>query len=64
MSLAPAWLDTLSRLTPFRHVTDALRAAFAGHYAAAPVVSGVLVTVLLTVTSVAVGTRTLLRENA
>ncbi|GAA1799453.1 ABC transporter permease [Actinomadura chokoriensis] len=57
MSLAPGWLDALSRFTPFRYVVDAARAAFLGDYATAALAEGVLVTVVLLVVSVALGAR-------
>lgn len=57
MSLAPRWLDVLSRLTPFRYVVDAARAAFLGDYAAAAPAEGALVTVVLPAVSVALGAR-------
>lgn len=64
MSLAPAWLDVPSRLTPFRYVADGLRAAFAGDYTGAPLLSGVLVAALLTVVSLAIGGRAFVRQDA
>ncbi|MBC6463137.1 ABC transporter permease [Actinomadura sp. HBU206391] len=64
MSLAPGWLDVLSRLTPFRYIADGLRAAFAGHYADGPLLWGALAAALLSVVSLTIGTRTFLRENA
>ncbi|GII03637.1 ABC transporter permease [Planobispora takensis] len=64
MSMAPAWLDVISRLTPFRHVVEAIRDLFAGHYATWTVAAGVAVTAILAVVCVAVGTRVFNRENA
>ncbi|MEV0201687.1 ABC transporter permease [Nonomuraea sp. NPDC050691] len=64
MSMAPAWLDALSRLSPFRYVLEALRDLFAGHYATVTVGLGVAVTAVLAVVSVTVGTRVFSRENA
>lgn len=64
MSLAPGWLDMLSRLTPFRYVVEALRAFFAGSYASTPALVGVGVTLLFVVFGVAVGTRRFQLENA
>ncbi|GIH96202.1 ABC transporter permease [Planobispora siamensis] len=64
MSMAPAWLDAISRLTPFRHVVEAIRDLFAGHYATWTVATGVAVTAVLAVACVAVGTRIFSRENA
>ncbi|MEV0665994.1 ABC transporter permease [Actinomadura luteofluorescens] len=64
MSLAPGWLDAVSRFTPFRYVVDAARAAFLGDYATAAVAEGALVAVVLPVASVALGARRFRRENA
>lgn len=64
MSMAPGWLDALSRLTPFRYVLEALRELFAGHYSTWTVATGVGVTLVLSVTCVAAGTRVFNRENA
>lgn len=63
MSLAPGWLDAVSRLTPFRYVVDAARAAFLGDYATAAVAEGALVTAVLLVVSVALGARRFRAEN-
>ncbi|GAA0966287.1 ABC transporter permease [Acrocarpospora macrocephala] len=64
MSLAPAWLDVLSRLTPFRYVVEALRSLFTGSYTSAEVGWGVLVSVLFLLVGVLLGTRLFQRENA
>jgi ABC-2 type transport system permease protein len=57
MTLGPAWLDVLSHLMPFRYLVDAVRDAYVGSYATAPMLYGVLVAVGLTALSVTVGTR-------
>ncbi|WP_271217216.1 ABC transporter permease [Streptosporangium carneum] len=64
MSMAPGWLDALSRATPFRYVLEAVRDLFAGRYATWTVAAGVAVTVLLSAVCVTVGTRVFNRENA
>ncbi|WP_308249981.1 ABC transporter permease [Sphaerisporangium fuscum] len=64
MSLAPAWLDVLSRLTPFRYIVEALRAFFAGSYTSTAALLGVGVTAVFAVVAVAVGTHRFQRENA
>ncbi|MEW9531603.1 ABC transporter permease [Microbispora sp. NPDC049125] len=64
MSLAPAWLDVVSRLTPFRYAVEALRALFAGSYASTAVLWGVVVSLAFAVVGVAVGTRLFQKENA
>ncbi|MFF8590825.1 ABC transporter permease [Streptomyces sp. NPDC015220] len=57
MTLAPAWLDVLSRLTPFRHLVDAVRDAYVGSYTSAHMLYGTLVAVGFAALSVTVGTR-------
>ncbi|WP_412517693.1 ABC transporter permease [Actinomadura madurae] len=64
MSLAPGWLDALSRLTPFRYVVDAARAAFLGDYASAAVAEGALVAVVLPAVSVFLGVRRFRGDSA
>ncbi len=64
MSLAPGWLDLLSRLNPIRHVVEAMRAVFRGEYATAAVAAGVAAALGMAAVSVAIGTRTFRRENA
>ncbi len=63
MSLAPRWLDVLSRANPFRYIVEAMRAAFLGQYATVEVGAGILVATLLAVLSIAIGVRTFRREN-
>ncbi len=64
MSLAPGWLDVVSRCTPFRYATDAIRALFAGHYTAAVVAEGWAAALLLAAVGIAYGTSRFRRENA
>ncbi|MFC7639993.1 ABC transporter permease [Streptosporangium lutulentum] len=64
MSMAPGWLDALSRATPFRYVLEAIRELFGGRYATPAVAVGVAVTLVLSGVCVAVGTRVFSRENA
>lgn len=64
MSMAPGWLDALSLATPFRHVLEALRELFAGHYVTGTVATGAAVSVVLAVACVVVGTRVFNRANA
>ncbi|WP_067472156.1 ABC transporter permease [Actinomadura hibisca] len=64
MSMAPGWLDVLSRFTPFRYLVDATREAFQGHYATAAVGQGAAVALVLLVVSVTLGVRRFRRENA
>jgi len=64
MTLAPRWLDVVSRCTPLRYATDAIRALFAGHYTATPVLEGWAAVGVLATASVAYGTHRFRRENA
>ncbi|GAA0356362.1 ABC transporter permease [Microbispora corallina] len=64
MSLAPTWLDVVSRLTPFRYAVEALRALFAGSYASPAVLWGVVVSLVFVVVGMAVGTMRFQKENA
>ncbi|MFR9789020.1 ABC transporter permease [Streptomyces sp. MB22_4] len=57
MTLAPAWLNALSHLVPFRYLVDAMRDAYVGHYATAHMRYGVLVAVGFAALAVTTGTR-------
>jgi ABC-2 type transport system permease protein len=63
MSLAPRWLDVVSRCTPMRYATDAIRALFRGSYSGATLAEGVAAVLLLAAVSIAYGTRRFVREN-
>ncbi|MET9891317.1 ABC transporter permease [Streptomyces sp. NPDC006465] len=64
MTLAPAWLDVLSHLMPFRYLVDAVRDAYVGSYATAHMLYGVLVALSLAALAVTVGTRVFRRAGA
>lgn len=64
MSLAPTWLDVLSRVNPFRYIVEAIRSVFAGELTASPVFEGVGVLVGLGLLSVAAGVRVFVRQGA
>ncbi|MFC6880931.1 MULTISPECIES: ABC transporter permease [Actinomadura] len=64
MSMAPGWLDVVSRFTPFRYVVDAARAAFQGRYSSAAVLEGAAVMAAMLVLSVVLGAHRFRRENA
>ena len=64
MTLAPAWLDAASHLSPFRYVVDAMRAAAAGDYAGATTLTGLGVALALAVVALAIGTRTFRHRSA
>lgn len=63
MSLAPGWLDWLSRLVPFRYIVDAIRQAFLGHFQDGQLLRGAMVTVGLATVSVALAVRTFRRQS-
>ncbi|GAA4554984.1 ABC transporter permease [Planotetraspora kaengkrachanensis] len=63
MSLAPAWLDVVSRFTPFRYAVEALRALFAGPPTSPTVLWGVLVTLVFVAVGFTIGTKVYQREN-
>ncbi|MFD0660387.1 ABC transporter permease [Thermocatellispora tengchongensis] len=64
MSMAPPWLDAVSRLTPFRYVVEALREMFTGHYATPAVAAGAAVTAALTALCLALAARVFARATA
>lgn len=64
MSLAPAWLFTLSRFNPVVYVVDATRAAFVGDLTGTTVLLGILAVTALAITAVSFGIRTFQRESA
>jgi ABC-2 type transport system permease protein len=57
MTPAPAWLDVLLHLMPFRYLVDAVRDAYADSYTTVHMLYGVLVAVGSAVLAVTVGTR-------
>jgi ABC-2 type transport system permease protein len=64
MSMAPPWLQSVSRFNPLSHVVDAIRDAFLGRYATMNVLAGTVAVVALAAVAVTVATRLFLRENA
>ncbi|MGW0804471.1 ABC transporter permease [Nonomuraea sp. NPDC002799] len=64
MSMAPGWLDAISRVSPFRYVLEAMRDLFQGHYLTSTVGAGVAVTAVFAVITLTFGTRVFNRENA
>ncbi|MCP9208825.1 ABC transporter permease [Streptomyces sp. NEAU-Y11] len=57
MSLAPGWLDGISRAVPFRYTVDAVRQVFLGHYANGTVAVGAAVTLALAALCLLAGAR-------
>lgn len=64
MSLAPGWLEKLSKINPLTYLVDAARSLFAGHWGAADIVTGVAVTLVLSAVLAWWGTRTFSRSSA
>ncbi|MFF9867037.1 MULTISPECIES: ABC transporter permease [unclassified Streptomyces] len=64
MALAPAWLDVLSHLMPFRYLVDAVRAGYVGDYTGTAMLYGVLVAAGFATLSVTVGTRVFRKAGA
>jgi ABC-2 type transport system permease protein len=64
LTLGPGWLQGIARISPFRYIIDAMRSAFAGHYANTIMWEGVGVSVGLALVCLWLGSRVFLRENA
>jgi ABC-2 type transport system permease protein len=64
MTLAPHWLEALSRINPFRYVVDGMRDAFAGRIGSGTVWTGLGVALAAALVAVLVGARTFQRETA
>lgn len=64
MSLAPAWLDFISHLVPFRYIVEAVRAAFVGDYLSTDLALGALVAVALASVALTLGTRLFVKAGA
>ncbi|MFC8828303.1 ABC transporter permease [Streptomyces sp. NPDC057137] len=64
MTLAPHWLDLLSRVVPLRFLVDAVRAGYVGDYTSAAMLYGALMAVALAAVSLTVGTRVFRKADA
>jgi len=64
MTLAPGWLQGVARISPFRYIIDAMREAFAGHYANTIMLEGVAVAFGLALVCLWLGSRVFIKENA
>jgi ABC-2 type transport system permease protein len=64
MTLGPGWLQGIARVTPFRYIIDAMRAAFQGSYGGAIMLEGVGVAFGLAALCLWVASRAFVRENA
>lgn len=64
MSFAPAWLDLVSRFTPFRYIVDAVREAFLGRFDSGQILVGAAVTVGFAALCMALAVHTFRRQSA
>jgi ABC-2 type transport system permease protein len=64
MDQGPDWLYTLSRINPFSHIADGVRAVIAGNYASSSVLAGGIIAVVLALLCLTWGTRSFRRANA
>ena len=64
MTLGPGWLQGIARISPFRYIIDAMRAAYAGQYWNAIMVEGICVAVGTAAVLLWVGSRVFVDENA
>ena len=64
MTIAPAWLQTLSDFVPIKHIVQGIRDLFTGDFMTPGVAWGITWTVVLVVAGLWVGTRTFRRQNA
>ncbi|GAA4206275.1 ABC transporter permease [Microbispora amethystogenes] len=64
MTLAPQWLDVISRLTPFRYIVDGMRTALYGDYTGSVVVTGAAVAVVTAAVCLVLGARLFSRRHA
>ncbi|GAB3976111.1 ABC transporter permease [Actinoallomurus acanthiterrae] len=64
MSLAPRWLDGLSRLTPFRYIVDGMRTALYGDYTGSAVMTGAGVAIVAAAGCLVLGARLFARRHA
>lgn len=63
MSVAPAWLQTISAILPTTHIVNGVRAAFAGDITSTAVLVGLAWTVGLTIAAFVFGGRAFARAN-
>ena len=63
MTLAPAWLQVVANFNPFKHIVEALRAVFVGHFGDPIVVVGLVLAVLLVVFGAWVGSRVVVAQT-
>jgi ABC-2 type transport system permease protein len=64
MTLAPAWLQTLSDFVPIKHIVQGIRDLFAGDGWTSGTLWAIIWTVILAAAGIWVGSRTFRRQNA
>ncbi|MFC0114536.1 ABC transporter permease [Kibdelosporangium aridum] len=64
MDQGPDWLYTLSRINPFSHIADGIRAVIAGNFGSSSVLIGGIAAIALVVVALAWGTHSFRRANA
>jgi ABC-2 type transport system permease protein len=64
MTLGPGWLQGAARISPFRYIIDAMRAAYAGHYFNVIMLEGITVALVMAAVCFWLGSRVFLRENS
>ncbi|ONI77777.1 multidrug ABC transporter permease [Actinosynnema sp. ALI-1.44] len=64
MNQGPHWLYVLSRINPFSHVADGVRAVIAGNFGSSSVLTGGIAAVALAAIGLVWGTRSFVRANA
>jgi ABC-2 type transport system permease protein len=64
MSLAPAWLETASKINPLTHVVDGARSLFRGDFADGDVLLGATIAIVLSALLAVWGARVFQRQSA
>jgi ABC-2 type transport system permease protein len=64
MSLAPAWLETASKINPLTHVVDGARSLFQGDFGDTDVLVGAVIAVVLSALLAVWGARVFQRQSA
>ncbi len=64
MTLAPQWLQRVSDANPLKHIIDGVRAMFRGDLGSSTSLWGIVLTLVLVVGGLLVGTRVFQRESA
>ena len=62
--IGPGWLQAIARVSPFRYIINAMRAAYAGHYGGSIMIEGIAVAVALAALCLWLAGRAFMRENA